>query len=99
MTVLVDGIPTGGVELRVDASNYYVFLAVPYGTHLVELQFTAPQPPYALYIAIGALSAGLIGVLFLVRRRKLQKNYPVSVPDLDSRTPPSTRPGIVRKLL
>ena len=73
VTVLVDGIPTGGVKLLVDASNYYVFLVVPYGTHLVELQFTAPQPPLPLYIAIGALSAGMIGVLFLIRNWRTRK--------------------------
>src|SRR2546427_7640510 len=72
VTVLIDGAPSGTAELRQDASNYYVFLAVPYGTHLVELQFTSPQPPYSTYIAIGVLSAGVIGLLFLFRNRRRQ---------------------------
>ena len=70
--VLVDGVPSGTATLQQDASNYYVFLVVPYGTHLVELQFTAPQPPYSLYIAIGALSAGIVGLLFLFQNRRKQ---------------------------
>jgi len=70
VTVLVDGTPSGTAELQQDASNYYVFLVVPYGTHLVELQFTSPQPPYSTYIAIGVLSAGVIGLLFLFRNRR-----------------------------
>ncbi len=72
VTVLIDGAPSGTAELQQDESNFYVFLAVPYGTHLVELQFTAPQPPYSLYIAIGALSAGIVGLLFLFRTRRKQ---------------------------
>jgi hypothetical protein len=70
VTVLVDGVPPGTAELRQDASNYYVFLVVPYGSHLVELQFTSPQPPYPVYIAIGTLSAGIVGLLLLFRNRR-----------------------------
>ena len=70
VSVLVDGIPNGGTEVQQDANNYYVFLVIPYGAHSVELQFTAPQPPYPLYIAVGALSAGIIGLLFLFRNRR-----------------------------
>jgi len=71
-TVLVDGVPSGTAKLQQDASNYYVFLAVPYGTHLVELQFTSPQSLYPTYIAIGVFSAGIIGLLFLFRNRRKQ---------------------------
>src|SRR3989454_5149725 len=72
VTVLVDGVPSGTAKLQQDASNYYVFLAVPYGTHLVELQFTSPQSLYPTYIAIGVFSAGIIGLLFLFRNRRKQ---------------------------
>ncbi len=72
VTVLVDSIPTGGTELQ-DARNYYVFLAVPYGTHSIQLQFIAPQPPYLVYVAIGALTSGMIGVLFLFRNWRKSK--------------------------
>jgi hypothetical protein len=70
VTALVDGAPSRTTELRQDAGNYYVLLVVPYGTHSVELQFTSPQSPYPIYIAIGALSAGIIGLLFLFRNRR-----------------------------
>jgi hypothetical protein len=73
VTVLVDGIQNGGTEVQQDAGNYYVFFVVPYGTHSVELQFTAPQSPYLVYIAIGAVSAGMIGLLFLVRNWRKRK--------------------------
>src|SRR5712692_2120094 len=75
VAVLVDGVTSGATKLQQDASNYYAFLVVPYGTHSVELQFTAVQPPYPAYIAIGALSAGMIGLLYLFRnwrRRRLR---------------------------
>ena len=72
VTVLVDSIPTGGTELQ-DARNYYVFLAIPYGTHSIQLQFIAPQPPYLVYVAIGALTSGMIGVLFLFRNWRKSK--------------------------
>ena len=73
VTALVDRVPSGTAELQLDSRNYYVFIVVPYGTHLVELQFTAPQPPYLMYIAIGALSAGMIGLLFLFGNRRSRK--------------------------
>src|SRR5438552_9279858 len=85
VTVLVDGVPSGTATLQQDASNYYVFLVVPYGIHLVELQFTAPQPPYSLYIAIGVLSVGVIGLLFLFRNRK-NRTLPRKLADFDSGT-------------
>src|SRR3989442_4959322 len=72
VTVLIDGAPSATAELQQDASNYYVFLAVPYGTHLVQLQFTSPQSLYPTYIAIGVFSAGIIGLLFLFRNRREQ---------------------------
>ena len=73
VTVLVDSIPTADTEVQ-DPSNFYVSLVVPYGTHSVELQFTArPQPPYPVYIVIGALSAGVIGLLFLFRNSRKRK--------------------------
>src|SRR5712664_4672761 len=73
VTVLVDGIQNGATEVQQDAGNYYVFFVVPYGTHSVELQFTAPQSPYLVYIAIGAVSAVMIGLLFLVRNWRKRK--------------------------
>lgn len=69
VTVLVDGTRVSGTSMRRDASNYYVSLTVPFGAHSVEFQFVSPQPPYLEYIAIVALFAGIIGLLYLAKDR------------------------------
>ncbi len=76
VTVLVDGIRDSATSVQGDASNYYVSLVVPFGTHSVTLQFVAPQPPqppYLEYIALGALLVGIVGSLFLAKDRGKRK--------------------------
>ena len=71
--VAIDGVPDPGAKVSSDAHNYYVSFSFPYGTHSIDLAFNSPPPPYLSYIAIGVLSAGILGTIVLFRNRRTRK--------------------------
>ncbi len=70
VVVRIDSLPDENLKITRDASSYYVYFLMPYGPHSVELEFAPPTTPYLLYIAGGALAAGIVGVVFLIFKSK-----------------------------
>jgi hypothetical protein len=73
-TVNIDGSRDSSTKLTSDGSNYYLYFLLLFGTHSVHLQLFPPAIPYLDYAIGGASAAGMIAVLFVVFRSKLQRN-------------------------
>jgi hypothetical protein len=72
--VTVNGSHDSSTKLTSDASNYYLYFLLLFGTHSVRLQLLPPAIPYVDYAIGGASATGIIAVLFVVFRSKLQRN-------------------------
>jgi len=72
--VYVDGRQNDNTKVGGDASHFYVYFLILYGTHSVELQFVAPTAPILLYVTGGVLAASIVGLLFIVFNKKKRAN-------------------------
>ena len=84
--VTVDGARDYSTTLTSDGSNYYVYFLLPYGTHVVQLQFAPPPVPYLDYLVGGAMAASVIVVLFVifkVERRRTHSQANISFEPTD----------------
>ena len=73
--VRIDSLRDDNLKIAKDASSYYVYFLLLYGSHLIELEFTPPTTPYLQYVAGGALAAGIVGVMFMIFKSKKAREH------------------------
>jgi len=71
--VYVDGTQSGNPKEGGDASHFYVYTFILYGTHSVQLQFQPSSIPILEYVTGGVLAASILGLLVIVFNRKKQR--------------------------
>jgi hypothetical protein len=75
VVVSIDSLRDDNLKITRDASSYYIYFLLTYGSHLIELEFTLPTTPYLLYVAGGALAAGIVGVVFMVFKSRKAREH------------------------
>ncbi len=71
--VYLDGIRNDNRKIVSDTHNNYVYFLLPYGTHLVELQFPSDHSPYLEYIIAAFSATAILTALFTVFRMRRQR--------------------------
>ena len=71
--VYVDGTQSGNPKEGGDASHFYVYTFILYGTHSVQLKFQPSSIPILEYVTGGVLAASILGLLVIVFNRKKQR--------------------------